>query len=236
MTTKYTGKYAGPDLGDTLVLIGVPTAAGSGTSGTCEGPAVLRAAGMGAALERAGWNVVVRDDLVPRQPSGATILLSRGRADNLAGVARWSCRVATEASAVLSAGRRPIFLGGDHTVSIGSIGAAARHWAKEGRPFFVLWLDAHADFNTPSTTLTGNLHGMVLAMLCGAFGSAAVFGIPDFPPLDAEKLLLVGTRAVDAMEGVHMRDYNLNVVHAGDVSSNTFASNLGRHLNGIRSA
>lgn len=119
-------------------------------------------------------------------------------------------------------------------MAIGSIGAAARQWAKQGRPFFVLWLDAHADFNTPTTTLTGNLHGMALALLCGAFGSSAMFSIPDFPPLEADKLLLISTRAVDAMEGVNMRDHRLDVVHVDVIATAAFASKIGGYLDHVR--
>lgn len=222
-----------PDLSDTVVLIGVPTGAGSGRPDARGGPAALRRAGLGLALERAGWHVVVRRDLVPRPATGATIRLSHGRAHDLAGVARWSREVAIAASEVLAAGDRPIFLGGDHSVAIGSIGAAARHWGGRGRPLFVLWLDAHADFNTPATTLTGNLHGMALAMLCGAFGTPAMFGLADFPRLDRHNLLLVGTRSVDPMEGVLLRNHGIEIVHADDLPSPRLDTALHRLLEDV---
>jgi len=57
-------------------------------------------------------------------------------------------------------GALPIFMGGDHSLSMGSVNGVARHWQEQGRPLFVLWLDAHADYNTPDTTITGNMHGM----------------------------------------------------------------------------
>ena len=58
-------------------------------------------------------------------------------------------------------------MGGDHSLSMGSVNGVARHWQQLGRPLFVLWLDAHADYNTPDTTITGNMHGMSSAFLCG---------------------------------------------------------------------
>jgi arginase len=66
--------------------------------------------------------------------------------------------------------RDPVFLGGDHSLSMGSVNGVARHWHAQGRELFVLWLDAHADYNTPATTITGNMHGMSGAFLCGEPG------------------------------------------------------------------
>ena len=77
-----------------------------------------------------------------------------------------SARSASAASSWRSSGAIPIFLGGDHSLSMGSVNGVARHWQQQGRPLFVLWLDAHADYNTPETTITGNMHGMSAAFLC----------------------------------------------------------------------
>lgn len=230
------GASASRQICDKLVLIGVPTDEGSGMPGARRGPAALQCAGIGRALQDIGWQVIDWGEIVPEQDNAAKIILSRGRANNVKGVARFAREIATATSGVLAAGHRAVLLGGDHTVAMGSIGAAARHWSGQGRPLFVLWLDAHADFNSPLTTRTGNLHGMVLAMLCGVFGTPAMFNIPVFPPIDPRNLLLVGTRSIDAMEGLLMRDNNLNVVRAGDVGSARLDGALQKLLDDVHSA
>ncbi len=73
-------------------------------------------------------------------------------------------------------GAFPIFMGGDHSLSMGSVNGVAHHWREQGRPLFVLWLDAHADYNTPDTTITGNMHGMSAAFLCGEPGLDHLLG------------------------------------------------------------
>ena len=67
-------------------------------------------------------------------------------------------------------------MGGDHSLSMGSVNGVARYWREKGRPLFVLWLDAHADYNTPQTTETGNMHGMSAALLCGEPGLDRLLG------------------------------------------------------------
>jgi arginase len=100
----------------------------------------------------------------------------------------------------LADGRLPVVMGGDHTVAVGSIAAVARHCAERERPFSVLWLDAHADFNTPETSPSGNLHGMPVAILCGT-GPAPLTEIADAAPIvDPAQVIQVGVRSVDHVE------------------------------------
>lgn len=75
--------------------------------------------------------------------------------------------LSARACTLAQSGALPIFMGGDHSLSMGSVNGVARHWHAQGRELFVLWLDAHADYNTPATTITGNMHGMSAAFLCG---------------------------------------------------------------------
>jgi arginase len=106
-------------------------------------------------------------------------------------------------------------LGGDHSLSIGTVHGVSRYAEEAGRPLFVLWLDAHADFNTPATTPSGNLHGMSAALLAGEPGFEAVFG-EAARAVRPENLHLFGTRSVDRDErkllrarGVHVVDMRL---------------------------
>ena len=98
----------------------------------------------------------------------------------------------------LDCGSRPIFLGGDHAISMGSVAGLARHCRAAARELFVLWIDAHGDFNTPETSQTGNLHGMVLALLCGE----PVLPTDDswFAPIDPRNVAILGARSLDRDE------------------------------------
>src|SRR5215210_1708199 len=93
-----------------------------------------------------------------------------------------------------------IFLGGDHTVSMGWVNGVARHWRDTGREFFVLWLDAHADYNTPTTTLSGNMHGMSSGFLCGELGLEGGLGEEPRAVSDPDRIELFGVRSIDKME------------------------------------
>src|SRR4029453_4936253 len=102
----------------------------------------------------------------------------------------WIRELSERSYSLASYGAVPIFMGGDHSLSLGSVTGVARDWQQQGRVLFVLWLDAHADYNTPQTTETGNMHGMSAAFLCGEGGLDGLLGNyprasigPDHPHL-----------------------------------------------------
>ncbi len=84
--------------------------------------------------------------------------------------------------------------------SMGSVNGVARHWQEKGRPLFVLWLDAHADYNTPATTVTGNMHGMSAAFLCGEPGLDGLLGGQPRAAITPDQLDLFGIRSIDPLE------------------------------------
>ncbi|TSE19414.1 Arginase [Tepidimonas alkaliphilus] len=180
-----------------VTLIGAPTDVGAGARGASMGPEALRVAGLAEALRALGLDVIDRGNLHgpanPWQPA-------HGGYRHLPEVAAWNRAVHDAVRAELRAGRVPILLGGDHSLAIGSIGAVARHCREQGRKLRVLWLDAHADFNTCAITPSGNLHGMPVAVLCG-------FGPPELVELGGSGAALrptevrqIGIRSVDAGE------------------------------------
>jgi arginase len=178
----------------TATLIGAPVEAGAGRAGCRMGPAALRIAGLAQALGELGVAVRDRGDL---DPAPVAVELA-GAARRAGAVAGWTRALAEAAQAVLAEGAVPVALGGDHSLSMGTIAGAARHARARGRPLHVLWLDAHADFNTPLTSPSGNMHGMPAAFLCGEPGFA---GLLDEPPaLDPARLHLFGVRSIDAEE------------------------------------
>ena len=150
----------------TCVLIGAPVDSGKQRKGCLMGPDAYRVAGLGAALSDLGHHVVDKGNLRAKDIQDA-----KGP-EHLVDVAEsvgWTEAIADAAKEAFDLGH-PVFLGGDHALSLGSGLAATRYAAEQSRPLFVLWLDAHSDFHTPYTTQSGNLHGTPLAYLTGRAG------------------------------------------------------------------
>ena len=149
----------------TIALIGAPTDIGAGARGASMGPEAMRVAGIQPALEAHGLTVLDRGNLIgPRNPWQPP---SEGYR-HLPEVVAWNRTVHEAVHAELALGHFPVLLGGDHCLAIGSISAVARHCREQGKKLRVLWLDAHADFNTSQLTPSGNIHGMPVACLCRA--------------------------------------------------------------------
>ena len=194
-----------------LSLIGAPTDVGAGARGASMGPEALRVAGLQPALESHGLTVVDRGNLSgptnPWQPP------EQGYR-HLQEVVAWNQRVFDAVYAELQRGHLPILMGGDHCLGLGSISAVARHCAEAGKPLRVLWLDAHADFNTSALTPSGNVHGMPVACLCG-FGPRELThlgGMPGGgPALHPSQIREIGIRSVDPGEKRFVHEQGLEV-------------------------
>ncbi|MFZ4651739.1 MAG: arginase [Rubrivivax sp.] len=188
-----------------ISLIGAPTDIGAGAQGARMGPEALRVAGLQAALESHGAQVLDRGNLSgPPNPWQAPVDGYR----HLSEVTAWNLAVHEAVLAELRQERLPILLGGDHCLSIGSISAVARHCSEQGRKLRVLWLDAHADYNTSALTPSGNVHGMPVAVLTG-HGPAELTSIGGATPAVPTKAFRqIGIRSVDPGEKrfVHAQD------------------------------
>ena len=178
-------------------LIGAPTDIGADHRGGSMGPEALRVAGLQEALERLGYTVVDRGNLTgPVNPN-------RGPVDgyrHLEETALWCEQARDAVRSALDNGRMPILVGGDHSLAIGSIAGVAAHCAGAGKPLSILWLDAHADFNTAETSPTGNIHGMPLAIVAGRGPERLTKLGPAVPMLEPSRVVQIGVRSVDAME------------------------------------
>jgi arginase len=115
-------------------------------------------------------------------------------------IQRWIRAISARGYELARSGAIPIFIGGDHSLSMGSVNGVARHCREIGKDLFVMWLDAHADYNTPATTITGNMHGMSAAFLCGEAGLDGLLGNEPRAPIDSSRLELFGTRSIDKLE------------------------------------
>jgi arginase len=189
-------------------LIGVPTDIGAGHRGALMGPDALRIAGLGEALAVRGIDVVDRGNLDgPRNPWQPPVEGYR----HLDEVVAWNRAVMDAVGAELRQGRLPIMMGGDHCLGIGSITAVARHCRDAGKQLRVLWLDAHADFNTHEVTPSGNIHGMPVACLCGIGPDALTKLGGSAPALRPAEVRQVGIRSVDEGEKRLVKQYGLDV-------------------------
>jgi arginase len=129
----------------------------------------------------------------------------------------WTRALSRRAYELAQSGSVPIFLGGDHSLSMGSVNGIARHWHEVGRELFVLWLDAHADYNTPATTLTGNMHGMSAAFLCGEPGLDGLAGDEPRASINPDQLELFGTRSIDRLENDLLRTRRISVADMREI-------------------
>ena len=191
-----------------ISLIGAPTDIGAGDRGASMGPEALRVAGLAAALAARGLDVVDRGNV--SGPFNPWLPPHEGYR-HLDEVVAWNRAVMQAVGTELAQQRLPILLGGDHCLAIGSITAVARHCRDTGKHLTVLWLDAHADFNTSSITPSGNVHGMPVACLCG-FGPEPLTGLGgSAPALSPEQIRQIGIRSVDAGEKKLVRDVGLDI-------------------------
>jgi len=170
-----------------ISLIGVPTDIGAGARGASMGPEALRVAGLQPVLESHGLQVVDLGNLAgPANPWQPPVAGYR----HLPEVVAWNLALHEAVHAELGLGRLPIVLGGDHCLGLGSISAVARHCREAGKRLRVLWLDAHADFNTAELTPSGNIHGP--AELTGIGGHT--------PAITPDVVRQIGIRSVDPGE------------------------------------
>mgnify|MGYP000455480405 CR=1 FL=1 len=191
-----------------ISLIGAPTDIGAGARGASMGPEALRVAGILPILEGHGLSVIDRGNLVgPANPWLPPVDGYR----HLAEVVHWNRVVHGAIHAELGLGRLPILLGGDHCLGIGSISAVARHCRETNKKLRVLWLDAHADFNTSTLTPSGNIHGMPVACLAG-FGPQALIEIGGVvPAINPKWVRQIGIRSVDPGEKRLVHEQGLDV-------------------------
>lgn len=194
--------------GKRAILIGVPTQAGTHQKGCLMGPDALRTAGIAEAIRELGHCVDDRGNLTPT--IRGEVLHANGAIHDLGETVGWIEAAADAGARAVGEGLFPVFLGGDHSMSAGSVAGVTRAAKAIGRPQFVLWLDAHSDFHTPDTTTSGNLHGTPLAYVTGMPGFAGVF--PDLEAtVDPANIAMIGIRSVDPAERAALRQHKVEV-------------------------
>jgi arginase len=204
-------------------LIGVPLDLGAGRRGVDMGPSAFRIAGLGEQITALGYTVVDKGDLVT---AIRETLEPRDEHKKYVREITEVCeRLYTSSLSSLTAGAIPVVLGGDHSLGAGSVAAAAAWaWQSRNQPIGVIWLDAHADMNTPETTLSGNVHGMPLAALLGNDPvELATIGALR-PSVLPHQTVLVGIRNLDEREKHLIRQAGVHVFTIKDIDRQGIAS------------
>ena len=193
-----------------LNIIGVPLDLGAGRRGVDMGPSAFRIAGLAERLTGLGYRVVDRGDLPAPIPETQERRDERKKYIDV--IAKVCEKLYETALMSLEEGAMPLVLGGDHSLAAGSVAAAA-NWAKRTRklPIGLLWIDAHGDMNTPTTSPSGNVHGMPLAAILGPepFELSGIGG--SSPKVLPSHTVLVGVRNLDDREKATVRDSHVHV-------------------------
>ena len=186
-------------------LIGVPVDLGAGRRGVDMGPSAIRYASLQNKLEEMGNTIEDKGNIeVPIQEMCKVTDPKLKYIDCIIPMGR---RVAGAVATSVQTGHFPLVLGGDHSLSVGSIRGAAKH-----RKLGVIWVDAHADFNTHATTPSGNIHGMPLAALCGLGDPRLTSLWDEMPPvIDPQRVAVIGARDLDLGEKQNLRDAGVMV-------------------------
>ena len=195
--------------GQSIRIIGVPVDLGQAQRGVDLGPGALRYAGISGRLAGLGYRV---EDTGNIEVPVRDVLTEEQVQHYLPSI----CRVC---ESVYQAGRRaveegfiPVFMGGDHSMALGSIGGVTHH-----QPAGVIWIDAHGDFNTPQTSPSGNIHGMVLAALLGQ-GFAGLLQVGrQGPKLQVADVVMIGIRELDPQERIRLRESGIAAYTMRDV-------------------
>jgi len=179
-------------------VVGVPLAYGASMAGVELGPAALRVARLNQRITRLGYKVRDLGDLhVPQELASPH---PGDKLKHLREIAAACEELAQKVESILNAGERPLVLGGDHSIAIGSITGFSSHCRQRNETPGLIWFDAHADMNVPETTPSGNIHGMPLAVVLG-YGAPELVNLGGFTPkLKPEFCVHVGARDVDPGE------------------------------------
>jgi len=182
---------------------------GSGRRGVDMGPSAIRIAGLADRLTELGHKVVDEGDIGIKNMEALKV--GDVRARYLAEIARASRLVCNKVERIVSKGHFPLVLGGDHSISVGTVSAIAMAARREGKKVGLLWVDAHGDINTPETSPSGNIHGMPVAALLGD-GPPELTSIGgEGPKVDPRNVAMVAIRSLDEGEKVRLKRHGVEV-------------------------
>lgn len=214
-------------------LVGAPVDSGASQAGCIMGPDAYRTAGLSSTIKSLGYEVRDLGNIMPRQSDVPAH--SNGSIHHLAETIGWAASLEEAAYQAAQTSDLPIFLGGDHSLSIGTVPGITRYAAEKGRDQFVLWLDAHPDIHTLQTTTSGNLHGTPVAYFTGQRDFE-----DTYPKLqhrvDPANICMMGIRSVDPAENAHLAECGIDVHDMRAIDERGVASPLRAFLERVEKA
>lgn len=194
---------------------------GADRRGVDMGPSALRIADIDKHIEELGYKVIDDGDIAVKMQE--TQEIEDPQLKYLPEIVTSCTKLATSVKSIVDAGDFPLILGGDHSMSIGSIAGIAAHCKEQNKRLGVLWIDAHADMNTPETTPSGNIHGMPLAT-CLGIGDESLTGIFDFTPkIPSDRIVLIGLRSVDPGEKTLIKEKGIKAYSMLEIDRQSIA-------------
>ncbi|MEZ4417384.1 MAG: arginase [Gemmatimonadota bacterium] len=196
-------------------IISVPMDLGAGRRGVDMGPSAMRIAGLQESLESLGHTV--REAGRVEVPGQELARPGDAKAKYLEEITAVCSRTRELVASVLERGQFPLILGGDHSLSIGSVAGVANHYRSRGQSIGLIWFDAHADMNTPASTPSGNIHGMALSVLLGDGPEALTRLAGGHASVLAEHTSIVGARDLDRTEAEIVRTSGVRVFTMSEI-------------------
>ena len=198
-----------------IAIIGAPLDLGQGRRGVDMGPSALRVANLNSRVAALGYEVADLGNIHSAQAETAPE--GDPRAKYLPQIAAACGLIAAKVEEALAQGQVPLVLGGDHSVAVGTVSGVSHHYRRRGESAGLIWLDAHADMNTPESSPSGNVHGMPLACIAGLGPTelSSLFGYQ--PKIAPRNIVIVGLRDVDQMEKPHVRESGVRAFTMRDI-------------------
>jgi len=198
-----------------IALIGAPLDLGAGRRGVDMGPSAIRVAELHQRLGRLSYLVEDRGNVEVVQAESRDA--GNPHARYLPEIAETCRRLAAHVEKAAADGRFPLVLGGDHSLAVGSVSGISRHFRKKKQSIGLIWIDAHADMNTPESSLSGNVHGMPLACLVG-HGPKELTHLYNYAPkVSPKNTVIVGLRDVDQLERQAVRESGVHIFTMRDI-------------------
>ena len=198
-----------------IAIIGAPLDLGQGRRGVDMGPSAIRVANLNRRLSELGYHVDDLGNIPVDQPE--SLPEGPARAKYLPQIAAACTRLARMVDGALDKRKMPLVLGGDHSIAAGTVAGVSRHFRKKKQKIGLIWIDAHADMNTPDSSPSGNVHGMPLAC-CVGLGPPELANLLGYSPkVDPRRTVLVGLRDVDLVEREHVRDTGVRAFTMRDI-------------------
>lgn len=200
-------------------IIGAPISIASPEKGASLGPDAIRISGLRESLTHLGLEFVDSGNLSPLEEPFPPKHFEQGKIRYLDEIFSFLENLKNKVSQSFNNGYFPLVLGGDHSIAMGSLAAAANYYKKTGQKPGLIWFDAHADYNTEETSPSGNIHGMPLAIATGK-GNQKLLSLFDGNYFDTKKVVIIGVRSVDPVEGKMLDEAGVHVFTMKDIDEN----------------